>query len=149
MMSHLPKLASSLRLPLWRSLWRSLWLSLWLSLCLASAPMVSLSWADGNQTKIDLQAALLNFLDMSADPKGRFRVIDRATGRVLHTYAGAMHPKIIPFGEDRVLCIEMFDSAGTRHDADFVMRRTPAGWMVVDVLFDQRPLLKKALAGAQ
>jgi hypothetical protein len=29
------------------------------------------------------------------------------------------------------------------------MRQTPVGWMVVDVLFDQRPLLKKALAGAQ
>jgi hypothetical protein len=111
--------------------------------------MVSPSWGDENQTKIDLQAALLNFLDMSADPQGRFRVIDRATGQVLHTHAGAMHPKIVPFGEDRVLCIEMFDSAGGRHDADFVMRQTPVGWMVVDVLFDQRPLLKKALAGAQ
>jgi hypothetical protein len=149
MMSHLPKLATSLRLPLWLPPCPPRWLLLWLFLCLASAPVVSSAWADGNQTKIDLQAALLNFLDMSADPKGRFRVIDRATGRVLHTHAGAMHPKIIPFGEDRVLCIEMFDSAGTRHDADFVMRRTPAGWMVVDVLFDQRPLLKKALAGAQ
>jgi hypothetical protein len=116
---------------------------------LVSAGMVSPSWADQDQTKIDLQAALLNFLEMSADSQGRFRVIDRASGRVLHTYAGAMHPKIVPFGDDRVLCIEMFDRAGGRHDADFVMRQTAAGWMVVDVLFDQRPLLRKALSGAR
>jgi hypothetical protein len=116
---------------------------------LVSAGMVSPSWADQDQTKINLQAALLNFLEMSADSQGRFRVIDRASGRVLHTYAGAMHPKIVPFGDDRVLCIEMFDRAGGRHDADFVMRQTAAGWMVVDVLFDQRPLLRKALSGAR
>jgi hypothetical protein len=116
---------------------------------LVSAGMMSPSWADQDQTKIDLQAALLNFLEMTSDPQGRFRVIDRASGRVLHTHAGAMHPKIVPFGDDRVLCIEMYDRAGGRHDADFVMRQTAAGWMVVDVLFDQRPLLKKALSGVR
>ena len=120
-----------------------------MSTILMSTMMVSPSAGDDGQTKIDLQAALLNFLEMSADPQGRFRVIDRASGRVIHTHAGAMHPKIVPFGGDRVLCIEMFDSEGGRHDADFVMRKTAAGWMVVDVLFDQRPLLKKALAGAR
>ena len=104
--------------------------------------------ADENQTKIDLQASLLSFLDASADAEGRFAIIDRANGRLIHVHAGAMHPKIVPFGEDRILCIEMFDSQGGRHDADFVMRKTPAGWLVVDVLFDQRPLLKKALASA-
>lgn len=116
---------------------------------LVSTRMVSPSWADPGQTNIDLQAAHLNFLEMAADSQGRFRVVDRASGRVLHTYAGAMHPKIVPFGDDRVLCIEMFDRAGGRHDADFVMRQTAAGWMVVDVLFDQRPLLRKALSGAR
>ena len=104
--------------------------------------------ADENQTKIDLQASLLSFLDASADSQGRFRIIDRESGEIIHVHAGAMHPKIVPFGEDRILCIEMFDSEGARHDADFVMRKTPAGWLVVDVLFDQRPLLKKALASA-
>ena len=104
--------------------------------------------ADENQTKIDLQASLLSFLDASADSQGRFRIIDRESGKIIHVHAGAMHPKIVPFGEDRILCIEMFDSKGGRHDADFVMRKTPTGWLVVDVLFDQRPLLKKALASA-
>ena len=110
--------------------------------------MVSASGGE-TQTKIDLQAALLNFLETSSDQQGRFRVIDRNSGEVVNVHAGAMHPKILPFGDDWILCIEMFDTAGGRHDADFVMRATPAGWMVVDVLFDQRPLLKKALAGAQ
>lgn len=104
--------------------------------------------ADENQTKIDLQASLLSFLDASADSQGRFGVIDRESGKIIHVHTGAMHPKIVPFGEDRILCIEMFDSEGGRHDADFVMRKTPMGWLVVDVLFDQRPLLKKALASA-
>lgn len=120
-----------------------------MSTMLVNQPMVSPARGDDGQAKIDLQTALLNFLEMSADSQGRFRVIDRASGRIIHAHAGAMHPKIVPFGDDRVLCIEMFDSEGGRHDADFVMRRTRTGWMVVDVLFDQRPLLKKALAGAR
>lgn len=101
-----------------------------------------------SQSKIDLQAALLNFLELTADENGRFRVIDRDSGKPLEVYAGAMHPKIVPLGDDQVLCIEMFDDAGGRHDADFVMRRTDAGWMVVDVLVNQRPLLKKAISGS-
>ena len=91
---------------------------------LVSARMICPSWADQDQTKIDLQAALLNFLEMTSDPQGRFRVIDRASGRVLHTHAGAMHPKIVPFGDDRVLCIEMYDRAGGRHDADLMRLQT-------------------------
>ena len=102
-----------------------------------------------SQTKIDLQAALLNFLELTSDESGRFRVIDRDSGRPLEIYAGAMHPKIVPLGDGQVLCIEMFDKAGSRHDADFVMRRTDAGWMVVDILVNQRPLLKKARSGSK
>lgn len=109
---------------------------------------MAMAQADDSQTKIDLQASLLSFLDAASDPQGRFPVIDRDSGKTIHVHAGAMHPKIVPFGEDRILCIEMFDAEGGKHDADFVMRKTPAGWLVVDVLFDQRPLLKKALAGA-
>ena len=55
-----------------------------------------------------------------------------------------MHPKIIRPGPDYVLCIEMYDDMGQRHDADFIMRKGSNGWIVTDVLFDQRDLLKKA-----
>ena len=98
-----------------------------------------------NQMKIDLQATLLSFLETASDDAGRFAVIDRSTGRLTKVYAGAMHPKIVPFGDDQILCIEMFDDAGGKHDTDFVLRRHEGGWMVVDILFNQRPLLKKAL----
>jgi hypothetical protein len=98
-----------------------------------------------NQTKIDLQAALLSFLEHASDEAGRFAVIDRSSGTLTRVYAGAMHPKIVPFGDDQILCIEMFDDAGGKHEADFVLRRHNGGWMVVDILFNQRPLLKKAL----
>ena len=98
-----------------------------------------------NQMKVDLQATLLSFLETASDDAGRFAVIDRSTGRLTRVYAGAMHPKIVPFGDDQILCIEMFDDAGGKHDADFVLRRHEGGWVVVDILFNQRPLLKKAL----
>jgi len=101
-----------------------------------------------NQMKLDLQATLLSFLENASDKAGRFAVIDRTSGRLLRVYAGAMHPKIVPFGDDQILCIEMFDDAGSRHDADFVLRRGDNGWMVVDILFNQRPLLQKALKGS-
>ena len=110
-----------------------------------SAGIILPAQALDNQVKIDLQAALLSFLEQASDDAGRFAVIDRSTGRQIRVYAGAMHPKIVPFGDDQVLCIEMFDDAGAKHDADFVMRRGKGGWMVVDILFNQRPLLKKAL----
>ena len=97
-----------------------------------------------NQMKIDLQATLLSFLETASDDAGRFAVIDRSTGRLTKVYAGAMHPKIVPFGDDQILR-KMFDDAGGKHDADFVLRRHEGGWMVVDILFNQRPLLKKAL----
>ena len=102
-----------------------------------------------SQSKIDLQAGLLNFLELTSDESGRFRVIDRDSGKPLEIYAGAMHPKIVPLGDDQVLCIEMFDKAGVRHDADFVMLQTEAGWLVVDILVNQRPLLKKARSGSK
>ena len=123
-----------------------------LRFAIAALFSVSLSFqaqALDSQSKIDLQAALLNFLELTSDESGRFRVIDRDSGKPLEIYAGAMHPKIIPLGDDQVLCIEMFDKAGVRHDADFVMRQTEAGWLVVDILVNQRPLLKKARSGSK
>ena len=61
-----------------------------------------------NQMKIDLQATLLSFLENASDDAGRFAVTDRSSGRLTRVYAGAMHPKIVPFGDDQILCIEMF-----------------------------------------
>ena len=55
--------------------------------------------ADENQTKIDLQASLLSFLDASADSQGRFGVNDRESGKIIHVHTGAMRPKIVPFGD--------------------------------------------------
>ena len=60
-----------------------------LAVMLSMAP----AQADENQTKIDLQASLLSFLDASADSQGRFRIIDRESGEIIHVHAGAMHPK--------------------------------------------------------
>ena len=57
--------------------------------------------ADKNQSKIDLQASLLKFLDASADSQGRFGVIDRERGKIIHLQTGAMHAKIVPFGDAR------------------------------------------------
>jgi hypothetical protein len=52
-----------------------------------------------NQMKIDLQATLLSFLENASDDAGRFAVTDRSSGRLTRVYAGAMHPKIVPFGD--------------------------------------------------
>ena len=42
-------------------------------------------------------------------------------------HVGAMHPKIIHPCPDYVLCIEMYDDMGQRHDADFIMRKGSNG----------------------
>ena len=82
--------------------------------------------------KIELQSALLTFLEQGGDADGMFSILDRESGALM----GAMHPKIIRSGPDYVLCIEMYDDIGQRHDADFIMRKGSNGWISTDVLFD-------------
>ena len=100
----------------------------------------------GASEKATLHFTLLQFLESGSDDDDAFRVMDRNTGKMITAHIGALHPKIIPFGADYVLCIEMYDDQGGRHDADFILRASGGEWVVVDVLFDQRALLKKALA---
>ena len=96
--------------------------------------------------KAKLQSVMIEFLDEGSDASGAFKIIDRQTGALLSVFPGALHPKIVPFGTDFVLCLEMYDKDGAKYDADLILREGSMGWQVVDVLFDQRPLLKKALA---
>ena len=86
--------------------------------------------------KIELQSALLTFLEQGGDADGTFRILDRESGAMVVAHVGAMHPKIIRLGPDYVLCIEMYDDIGQRHDADFIMRKGSNGWIVTDALFD-------------
>ena len=81
--------------------------------------------------KIEQQSALLTSLEQGGDADGTFGFLDRESGAMM----GAMHPKIIRSGPDYVLCIEMYDDTGQRHDADFIMRKGSNGWIVTDVLF--------------
>jgi hypothetical protein len=98
------------------------------------------------QTKLALQSAVAAFIDNASDEDGGFRYIDRQTGALHTAYAGAVHPKIVPLGDDYFLCIEMLDSAGSVKLVDFLLRFGEAGWLVVDVIIDRRDLVKKALA---
>ena len=88
--------------------------------------------------KIELQSALLTFLEQGGDADGMFSILDRESGAMLVAHVEAMHPKIIRLGPDYVLCIEMYDDIGQRHDADFIMRKGSNGWILKDVLFEQR-----------
>ncbi len=108
-----------------------------------------LTKAEANQPltaedKIALQSALLDFFEQGGDADGTFRIIDRTTGDMLKMHTDALHPRIITLGPDYVVCIQLFDTSGQGHEADFVMRRGSGGWIVTDVLLNQRDLLKKA-----
>lgn len=109
-------------------------------------PAAAVADASDALKKTELQSSLLRFLDSGSNDSGAFRIIDRNTGIVVNAHPGALHPRIIPFGTDYVLCIEMYDDSGGRHDADFVLRKDGDSWVVVDVLFNQRALLKTALS---
>jgi len=98
--------------------------------------------------KAALQATMLEFIDNAAETDGGFRYIDRKDGQIRIMYPGAIHPKIIPIGEDYFLCIEMMEANGTQRLVDFLVRDGAAGLMVVDVMVDRRDLVKKALAYA-
>ncbi|MBT6566078.1 hypothetical protein [uncultured Candidatus Puniceispirillum sp.] len=99
-------------------------------------------------TKAQLQTTMITFLEKAADKAGAFGVIDRETGVRVAVFPGAIHPRIVPYGDDYFLCIEMFDSAGNKYDADFLVRNGTDGWMVVDVMMNQRDLLRKAIANS-
>lgn len=113
------------------------------------APAPAAAWNNTDltpETKLALQSAVAAFIDHASDADGGFRYIDRASGRMQTAYPGSMHPKIIPVGDDYFLCIEMLDAAGNPKLVDFLMRRTTVGWLIVDVIFDRRDLVKKAVA---
>ena len=115
------------------------------SLWLVSMPQhVSASNLDAI-TKAQLQTTMITFLEQAADEAGAFGVIDRDTGNRVAVFPGAIHPRIIPYGSDYFLCIEMFNAAGKKYDADFLIRNGKDGWMVVDVMMNQRGLLRKAI----
>lgn len=99
-------------------------------------------------TKAQLQTTMIAFLDEAADENGAFPVIDRETGRRVAVFPGAIHPHIVPYLDDYFLCIEMFDVAGKKYDADFLIRNGADGWMVIDIMMNQRDLLRKAIANS-
>ena len=119
-------------------------ISLWL---LTMPHYVSASSLDA-VTKAQLQTTMITFLEEAADETGAFGVIDRETGVRVAVFPGAIHPRIVPYGSDYFLCIEMFDMAGKKYDADFLIRNGTDGWMVVDVMMNQRALLRKAIANS-
>ena len=91
---------------------------------------------------------MLEFIDNAAETDGGFRYIDRKDGQTRIMYPAAIHPKIIPIGEDYFLCIEIMEANGTQRLVDFLVRDGAAGLMVVDVMVDRRDLVKRALAYA-
>ena len=115
--------------------------------CLMAAPAIaSQKTILDASLKATLQTAMLSFIDNASTPDGRFKYIDRQSGALEVIYAGAVHPKIIPVGDDYFLCIEMLNAKGKSQLIDFLVRKGRSGWMVVDVLVNRRDLVKKALA---
>ena len=107
------------------------------TICASIPESAGMASAGGLQVsdKIELQSALLTSLEQG-DADGTFRILDRESGATVVAHVGAMQPKIIRPGPDYVLCIEMYDDTGQRHDADFIMRKGSNGWISTDVLFD-------------
>lgn len=97
------------------------------------------------QDQASVQAALGRFLDLTAEADGSFVWLDRKTARTQRLYPSDIHPKIVPFGRDLYVCLTMLTGQGEALEADFLLRRTEAGWMVVDILIGQRDLMKRAL----
>ena len=80
-------------------------------------------------TKAQLQTTMITFLEEAADDSGAFGVIDRDTGFRVAVFPGAIHPRIVPYGADYFLCIEMFDTTGKKYDADASDSRTSSIWV--------------------
>ena len=119
-----------------------------ISLWLLTMPHYVSAWSLDAVTKAQLQTTMITFLEEAADETGAFGVLDRETGVRVAVFPGAIHPRIVPYGSDYFLCIEMFDMTGNKYDADFLIRNGTEGWMVVDVMMNQRALLRKAIANS-
>ncbi|MBL6622122.1 MAG: hypothetical protein ISP42_00295 [Alphaproteobacteria bacterium] len=97
------------------------------------------------QDQACVQAAPGRFLDATAEANGSFVWLDSKTARKQRLYPSDIHPKIVPFGRDLYVCLTMLTGQREALEADFLMRRIEAGWMVVDILVRQRDLMKQAL----
>ena len=88
---------------------------------------------------------------------GGFIVLDRKTAKLRTLYATALHPQIIPVGDGFYLCVDMRDKTGQAVDADFLLRAksgvdnpmAPDDFILVDVIIDNRALLRRHLASQQ
>ena len=93
---------------------------------------VSASRLDAS-TKEQLKTTMITFLEKAADETGAFGVIDRDTCFRVAVFPGAIHPRIVPYGTDYFLCIEMFDIAGKKYDAEFLILNGTDGSPVLGV----------------
>ena len=107
--------------------------------------------------KIALQSKLAQFLVHASAEDGGFVVLDRKTAKLRTLYATALHPQIIPVGDGFYLCVDMRDKTGQMVDADFLLRAksgidnpmTADDFILVDVIIDNRALLRRHLASQQ
>ena len=90
--------------------------------------MANSDWLDA-LLKAALQATMTHFIDNASDDEGGFHYIERQSGALMTAYPSVIHPKIIPFGDDYFLCIDMLAANGTRRLVDFLVREGREGWI--------------------
>ena len=95
--------------------------------------------------QVELQTAMLTYTE-SVLVDGGYTYIDPKTQALKTVYPSNVHPFVVVLGKDYVVCSEMVDEEGNSITVDYVVRSISGEYKVVQMLLDDRPALKGAMA---
>ena len=97
--------------------------------------------------QVKLQNAMQSHLDGVSDDGAYTYLTPAAATRTL--YPANTHPMVLAYGDDFFVCSDMVDEAGKSFTADFLVRQIGGDYRVVQMMVDQREVVKKAMGMGQ
>ncbi|HEX2136633.1 MAG TPA: hypothetical protein VHG30_12150 [Microvirga sp.] len=97
------------------------------------------------ELKVKLQSAMIQYLDrITVD--GKLNYIDTKKREVRTVFPANVHPMILKFGRDYLVCSEFVDESGKNITADFLVRTIGDEQRVVQMVVDDRGAIEAAMS---
>ena len=95
--------------------------------------------------KVNLQVAMIQYIDrITVD--GKLTYIDTKKREVRTVFPANVHPMILRFGRDYLVCSEFVDESGKNITADFLVKTIGNEPRVVQMVVDDRGAIEAAMS---
>lgn len=127
----------------------------WLKSCLACALLAatllspSLAHADAvaKTDKVALQLALMRYIDQRSED-GQFLYFDEKRQSLNGLYPANLHPMIVPVKGFYFLCADFRTDKGEKVDMDFVAKGENGKFKIIQVLMNNRDIVRTMMKAA-